>query len=156
LFGAERLRSLDEHVPQGRTAPRFRREHVGRKPPSTGTRVDHEVRIGLLQLVPEPVERARDQCAEQRAHLRAGHEVATAPSGSFRTGEEPAVAVQRGVDERVERNRPFPMDALSDQSRDRRTHARRNYRHMRRRAQRVARRERAAARRVSRRAASDE
>ena len=62
----------------------------------------------------QPSSAPRHQRAEQRADLGAGDEVAAGAAGAVRAGEEAAVAVERVLDERVERDRPFPMDPLRD------------------------------------------
>ena len=72
------------------------------------------IRVGLLQLAPPPVERAGDQRAEQRSDLGAGDEVAPGAPRAPGAGEEAVVAVERELDERVERDRSFPPDPLRD------------------------------------------
>ena len=59
------------------------------------------------------VERAGDARAEQRTDLGAGDEVAAGPARAVTAGEEPGLGVvQRGLDERAERDRPVPVDPL--------------------------------------------
>ena len=122
LLGAAGVGALDQHVAQRRRAPRLRGEHIGGQAPTARARLDHEERIARAEIVPAAIERPPDQGAEERAGLGAGDEVATRSTGSVVAGEEAAVAVERLVDEGVERDRPTPMDPLSDAFRDRGAH----------------------------------
>ena len=114
LLGAAGVGALHQHVAQRRRAPRLRGEHVGGQAPAARARLDHEERIARAEVVPASIQRPPDHGAEERAGLGAGDEVATRSTGAVLAGEEAAVAVERLVDEGVERDRPAPMDPLSD------------------------------------------
>ncbi|MFN8026481.1 MAG: hypothetical protein U0W40_09090 [Acidimicrobiia bacterium] len=109
---AQGLRPLDEHVPErGRTVGRGG-EHVGREPTAPGTGLDHDERVGLPEVAPHVVEVPRHERAEELPDLGTGDEVGPGAPGAVPRREEPALAVERLLDEHVERHRPLPVDPL--------------------------------------------
>jgi hypothetical protein len=103
--------------PGQRGAPRVldRRavEAVARTAAVAGAGIDHEVRVGRAHPFPCVVERTSHQRAEERADLGARDEVAPAPPCATPSREEPVGRiVERSLDERVERDRPLPVDPL--------------------------------------------
>jgi hypothetical protein len=90
-----------------------RAQHVTGEPSTTGARFDDHERIRVVELVPAPVERARDAGPEERADLGAGDEVATGPARATAGGEEADLGfVQGDLDEAIERDRALaPYDA---------------------------------------------
>src|ERR1700681_4609894 len=90
-------------------------QHVAREPAVAGARLDHDERVGIVELVPTPVERSRDARTEERADLRARDEIATGTAGAVPGREEANVGlVQRHLDEPIERDRTFAPDEARD------------------------------------------
>ena len=114
LLGAQRRRTLDEHVPQRRDARGLRSQHVAREPAVSGPGLDDQEGIGLVERAPEPVERDRCTRAEERADLGTRDEVAPSPTRAVSRREEAALAVEGGFHEPVEGDRAFAVDQLRD------------------------------------------
>ena len=110
----QRRGPLDQHVPQRRartsgSARSTSRQSRPRPAPASITTNGS----GSPSCAPPPVERPGDARAEQRTDLGAGDEVAAGPARRRARGEEPGLrVVERGLDERAERDRPGPVDPL--------------------------------------------
>jgi hypothetical protein len=85
--------------------------HVTREAAVARTRFDDDERIGVVELVPAPIERPGDARAEERTDLGAGHEVAPGAAGAVPSREETGAGfVQRDFDEPVEGDRTLAPD----------------------------------------------
>jgi hypothetical protein len=111
LLLLQRRRPFDEHVMQRRRTRGSRAQYLTREPAPARTGLDHQERIGRALRLPLAIECARNARAEQRAHLRAGHEIAPGPARAATRREEARRGfVQRDLDEAIERDRAFSPD----------------------------------------------
>ncbi len=76
LFGAQRGRAFDEHVPQRGQTLGLGTQDLAGEAAVPRARFDDEERIGLVERAPAPVEGPRDARAEQRPDLGARDEIA--------------------------------------------------------------------------------
>src|SRR3954451_20744970 len=106
MFGA-----LDEHVAERGQTCGFGAQDLACEAAGAGAGFDDEERIGFGERTPVLVERAADERAEQRPHFRTRDEVAPRTLSGC---EEAALAVEGGVHESIERDRPFAADQLDE------------------------------------------